>query len=199
MHSSLTGVSSSASVALCSILQIHQMTSHCPLLSFSLTYSFRHRNTDTHTYPRIYMHVCTPASLSSPSNLGSLSDAAYLIGRFFFRFCSLQRCHMSHAAPPPKTNTSLCLSPHINSRPPVFTKCLFNENCFVSSLSECLMVPVLLQVQESGRDIWHRKADPRTKTNNTHAHTCLHTLLHAHKHFTFQPHWVSSKSRSAYN
>lgn len=94
---------------------------------------------------------------------------------------------------PPKTNTSLCLSLHINSRPPVFTKCLFNENCIVSSLSDCLMAPVLLQVPGRGRDVWHKKAEPKTKTNNT----C--TPAHTYKHFTFQPHWVTSKSGSASN
>lgn len=73
---------------------------------------------------------------------------------------------MSHSAPP-KTNTSLCLLLHINSGPPVFTKCLFNENWF-SSLSEFLMAPVLLQVAEWGGDRWHREAEPRTKTNNMH-------------------------------
>lgn len=82
---------------------------------------------------------------------------------------------MSHSATPPKTNTSRCLSLYINSRPPVFTKCLFNENCFVSSLSEHLMAHVLLQVPETNRDIWPWKAEPRTKTKE-HAHT--HVLTH---------------------
>lgn len=30
------------------------------------------------------------------------------------------------------------------------------------------MAPVLLQVPERGRDFWHRKEEPRTKTNKMH-------------------------------
>lgn len=51
IHSSRTGVSSSVSVSLCSILQIRQMTSHRPS-----SYS-----TETMTHARL--HTCTPAHL----------------------------------------------------------------------------------------------------------------------------------------
>ena len=158
----------------------------------------------THTY------ACTPASLLSPPNLGSLSAAVYLSGRDFSILQSETLTYESLGSPQ-KTNKSLCLSLHINPSPPVFTKCLFNENCCVSSLSEYLMAPVSLQVPERGRDIWHRKAEPRTKnTAHSHTHTHTHThihiyihacthSLHAHKHFTFQPRWVSGESRSACN
>lgn len=120
------------------------------------------------------MHAWAPASLSSVLNLGLLSVVVYMSGRIFFLlFCSTKQWHMSHSSTPPKTNTSFCLSLHINSRPAVFTKCLFNENCFVSSLSECLMAPVLLQVPWRGRYVWHKKVEPRTKTNNTHRLGCI--------------------------
>lgn len=52
------------------------------------------------------------------------------------------------------TNANLCLERHNNRRPLVFTKCLFNENCYVSSLSGPLMAPVLLQVLQRCWNIW---------------------------------------------
>lgn len=120
------------------------------------------------------MHAWAPASLSSVLNFGLLSVVVYMSGRNFFSSI-LQYETMTYESLiyPPKTNTSFCLSLHINSRPAVFTKCLFNENCFVSSLSECLMAPVLLQVPWRGRYVWHKKVEPRTKTNNTHRLGCI--------------------------
>lgn len=185
IHSSRTGVSSSVSVSLCSILQIRQMTSHRPS-------SYQHWNNDTCT--PAHLHTSTPASLLSPPNLGSLSAAVYLSGRDF-SILQPETLTYESLGSPQKTNKSLCLSLHINPSPPVFSKCLFNENCCISSLSEYLMAPVSLQVPERGRDIWHRKAEPRT---HIYVHACTHTL-HAHKHFTFQPRWVSGESRSACN
>lgn len=164
----------------------------------SLSPSLTPSCTETMTHTLTHRRTRTPASLSSPSKPW-LAFSCCLFEWHFFRFCSLKHWNMSHSYPP-KTNTSRCLLLYINSRPPVFTKCLFNENCFVSSLSEHLMAHVLLQVPETNRDIWPWKAEPRTKTKeHAHTHMYLHTLAHAHKHFPFQPHWVSSKSRSACN
>lgn len=152
IHSSRSGVSSSVSVSLCCILQIRQMTSHRPS-------SYQHWNNDTCT--PAHLHTGTPASLLSPPNLGSLSAAVYLSGRDF-SILQPETLTYESLGSPQKTNKSLCLSLHINPSPPVFSKCLFNENCCISSLSEYLMAPVSLQVPERGRDIWHRKAEPRT-------------------------------------
>lgn len=160
------------------------MTSHRPSLSPSLTPS----STETLTN--------TPANLP-PSHchqtLARFQSQFIWVAGFFGGDFAVWNTDLWVTQLAPKTNTSLCLSLHINSRPPVFTKCLFNENCIVSSLSDCLMAPVLLQVPGRGRDVWHKKAEPKTKTNNT----C--TPAHTYKHFTFQPHWVTSKSGSASN
>lgn len=98
VRSSLAGVSSPISVSLCS-KSTKSPHSRRPSLSFSLTYSFQQGN--THIEP--CRHTCTPGSLLPPSNLGSLSVPAYLIGRIFFlRFCSLKHWRMSHSAATPK-------------------------------------------------------------------------------------------------
>lgn len=170
------------------------MTSHD--FALSLSYPFLHRNNDTHTYTQTYTHTCLP--LIAIKTLARFQ--LLFIWVAFFQILQSETLKYESLSQPPKTNTSRCLLLYINSRPPVFTKCLFNENCFVSSLSEHLMAHVLLQVPETNRDIWPWKAEPRTKTKeHAHTHMYLHTLAHAHKHFPFQPHWVSSKSRSACN
>lgn len=69
-----------------------------------------------------------------------------------------------------KTNAILCLELHNNWRPPVFTKCLFNENCYVSSLSGPLMAPVLQQVLQRCWNIWHWKQNIGLNTHHlTHS------------------------------
>lgn len=69
-----------------------------------------------------------------------------------------------------KTNAILCLELHNNWRPPVFTKCLFNENCYVSSLSGPLMAPVLQQVLQRCWNIWHWKQNVGLNTHHlTHS------------------------------
>lgn len=77
---SLTGVSNSTSVSLCSIQQIHQMTSHNSALCLSSLHfpAQTHKHTHWHT-----IRGCTPASISSTLNLGLLSLAVYLSGRDF--------------------------------------------------------------------------------------------------------------------
>lgn len=69
-----------------------------------------------------------------------------------------------------KTNASLCFELHNNRRPPVFTKCLFNEKCYVSSLSGPLMAPVLLQVPRRCWNMWCWKGHVGLNTHHlTHS------------------------------
>lgn len=172
------------------------MVSQFHSTSFSLSPMLSPTSTETLTHTL----TCTPAHLPPSYCHQTLAHSQTLFECqiCFFRFCSLKYWHMSHLSQlstPPRQTRAFCLLVHINSRTPVFTKCLFNGNCFVSSLSDCLIAPVLLQVTGRPKDVWHRKAERRTKTNNTH----ICTQAHTRKHCTFLPHWVFSKSRSICN
>lgn len=77
-----------------------------------------------------------------------------------------------------KRNAKLCLEFHNNRRPLAFTKFLFNENCYVPSLSGPLMAPVLLQVPQRCCNIWcwkrhislntHHLTQSRVPTDTSH-------------------------------
>lgn len=155
----------------CSFLQIHTPASCCP--SLSLSSPFQHRNTDTR------LHTCLPLIAIKPWLTFSRClfewHNIYIFLFFFPSILQSETLKYESLSPPEKTNTSRCLLLYINSKPLVVTKCLFNENGFVSSLSQCLMAPLLLQVPERSGDIWQRKTAPRTKTTK-HAHT--HVLAH---------------------
>lgn len=122
------------------------------------------------------------SSMLSPSSLshGYQPLACYLGRRFFFLESSiLQSETLANMALGPATRQtpSLCLQLRNNRRPPVFTKCLFNESCYVSSLSRPLMAPVLLQVPQRCWNIWRWKHRIDLNTHIiSHPHARLQTL-----------------------
>ena len=94
-----TGVGFGVSVSLCNILQIHQMVSRHP----SLTYNFQHRKTVRHT--RRHLIAIKPWLAFRRC----LFEWNIILS---FRFCSLKHWHMSHSAPPQDKHESVSHTQH---------------------------------------------------------------------------------------
>lgn len=116
MHSSLTGVSNSVSVTFCSILQIHQMTSHRPSLPHWLFPAQIHWHTRTRAHAHLHMdlharlHTCLPLIAIKPWLAFSRCLFEWQNFFFSFRFCSLKHWHMSHSAHPTTRQTRAFVS-----------------------------------------------------------------------------------------
>lgn len=115
------------------------------------------------------LHLPTPTAPTLTAVNSWLANWDADFSFYNHQFCSLKHWHMRTRLRH-KTNANIFLQLNNNRRPLVFTKCLFNENCYVSSLSGPLMPPVLLQVPQRCCNIWCWKGQVRLNTHHlTHS------------------------------